>query len=416
MDEVNGNNQKSDQQLFLLANSGITVIDQVPLSHLRYLVERAGCVLHPHLLACLAPGSQALSSHLTELQPLLLGDQTHSRRLYYRLRGLPSSSGCGSTQVLLFSSNSLTASTYRRLIRRCLRVLEVALQDDRIDEAAEEDRLVVVPGAGAGELSWSLLWGQVASCLQENYSMGYGEEEVFPSADSLPGETTLTQRLRPLARFLSYRLTRGSAGLSDTAVEVCESLSEAYQAVAGQLLLAAQRLIPVTNSPAIAVSQSALPVQAVILPAALNYASGSCLAVKLRQLWWLWVRQMEQGNHTIPVGRAGVVVHYQEHPPMQMSEDREEKEGFPPRYCNNNAEDTGQFNDAALCNLDDSIACGVCSSQRHFWGAFLWLVGEAKVLLQLGGTTYESSVIVVSSAKHRQWKEEKNNRKYDDEE
>jgi len=213
---VSESKTKSDQQLFLLANCGFTVVDKVPMPHLRYLTERAGCVLHTHLLACLAPDApvQSLGSYLTQVRPLLLGDETHNRRLFYRLRGLQSMDSSGPRQAVLFSSNSLTASTYRRLIRRCLRVLEVALQRDRSEGDVEEDRLVVVPGAGAGELSWALLWGQVASCLQGTDHLRHLMEEVeqFPSAANLSRETCLTQRLRPLATFLSHRLMRERSG------------------------------------------------------------------------------------------------------------------------------------------------------------------------------------------------------------
>jgi len=206
-------------------------------------------------------------------------------------------------------------------------------------------------------------------------------------------------------------------------VEVCKSLSEAYQAVASQLLLAAQRLISVApqSLSAIQESQSALPPTASVLPAALQSVATSCVAAKLRKLWWLWIRKIEHGSQKLPLGRVGIVVHGGHHhyhikcgndTNKQMNVDREEQGESP--SSESDIDEVGQFNDAALCSLDDSIACGICISQRQFWGGLLWLLVEAKVLLLLGGTACESSVITISAAKHRQWKEDNNNRIKDD--
>lgn len=200
---------------------------------------------------------------------------------------------------------------------------------------------------------------------------------------------------------------------------VCESLSEAYQAVAGQLLLAAQQLLVTTSVPL-----RPPPHTSSILPAALQSAVSSpfsCSTLKLRQLWWLWLQQLEQGSSTLPVGRVGIVVHSDHHRKQQHSKlhrksynetmDRGDMDDDGFHTNESDVNDLGQFVDAALCSMDDPVACGVCTSHRHFWGGLLWLIGEAKVLLLLGGADYANSVLVVSAAKHRQWKDEMCSRK-----
>lgn len=114
----------------------------------------------------------------------------------------------------------------------------------------------VVPGAGAGELGWSLLWRQMARTLAKGLPGASTNMLHTPSdgfADKAEGDNTTTSlsfedKIKPLVDFLSAALYQrvGATypeGRSECAA-LCELLSDAYRQVPLQCVINAFDVLP----------------------------------------------------------------------------------------------------------------------------------------------------------------------------
>lgn len=215
-------------------------------------------------------------------------------------------------QLVLCGGSSLTNGCYVSVLKRCLRTALYALQhggseclgdnstatlpsvdggdnnDDGDDDDADSssDCMDVVPGGGAAELGWSILWEQVAEQLHM---------EEGSSCDGLHavGEATAVgsyeERIGNLVTSIASRIGRRIAALNPLALPECISLC----AIISQSYLEIPRLLMDSARGVIVLATSGAYVDA-------------DTAASVRQWRDTFVRGVPD---LMAIGRVGVVVH-----------------------------------------------------------------------------------------------------------
>lgn len=162
-------------------------------------------------------------------------------------------------QLILHGASALVVGVYVNLLRRCLKVVAASLQEEGTSSSCsgsgEQYNAVLVPGAGAGELTWSLLWSQLASYLSNcdmsdarRSSKDENSQTTSLRAVACTEGGTLEDVLRPLVSCLGEAIARRLAHSCPVAlpecVHLCEILSAAYQQVPLTLLANAKDVLP----------------------------------------------------------------------------------------------------------------------------------------------------------------------------
>lgn len=222
-------------ELFEISSRGITVMDCVPGSFLELLALRSKV--------------QLWSSPADLLQSLFAGNCFHATlgavekvRLdaksgpSYRITGLHAAGAVDDDsslppQLVLLCSSRSAGTMYNRSIRRCLVIAGGGAQvlQEMVDDKVGSNDSCLVPGAGAGEMAWSLLWSLVSKTLV----IGHKEAESGTLASALlPMATAISSRI--LLRMESRSCFTHAA--LQQAISLCEGISSSYTQAPRHLL------------------------------------------------------------------------------------------------------------------------------------------------------------------------------------
>jgi hypothetical protein len=182
--------------------------------------------------------------HFSHLERTLLGERSE---LHYIMCGVAPSGGqqrspsCAPPQLVLFGSSPLHVGVYVNLLRRCLSVMLYSLGEERDRRDTAEQRSVedmaVVPGGGAGELGWALLWEKVSAALASDpSSQATREGDVGGGLSEGDVESGLSVLADQVASAVLKRLGTRSADAVVSCRQVCAAISTAYLQVPLQLL------------------------------------------------------------------------------------------------------------------------------------------------------------------------------------
>ena len=246
---------------------------------------------------------------------LLLGGLRPQQRTEHRRRGEQCVQRLVPQQLVLCGGSSLTNGCYVSVLKRCFQTVLYALQhggsqcpggnptatlpsvddgdnnnndDDEDDDGddSSSDCMDVVPGGGAAELGWSILWEQVAKQL-------HVEEGRSCDGIHVVGEATVVgsyeERIRNLVTSIASRIGRRIAALNPLALPECIALC----AIISQSYLEIPRLL----------MDSARGVIVLAAPGAYVDADA---AASVRQWRDTFVRGVPD---LMAIGRVGVVVH-----------------------------------------------------------------------------------------------------------
>ena len=260
--------EEAEAELFELASRGIVVTDCVPENHLARLARLARCNLW--ISAAEAMSGVAETGGCLSVKGLAAGRLGRVERVMMRSADISlriSGIGCGESsglgvggsgqrvcQLLLRCGSSAMSIVYTRLLRRCLLIAVSALRgrghdaddDDKAGGAegvqygssTDKQYSCLIPGAGAGDVSWSALWSLVAEALL-TVDCQSPSPSPSPSPSSSSSQEGVSDPLKSLASGLAERLAAylGSmlgaegpvfvSGLLRTSA-LCLAISEAY--------------------------------------------------------------------------------------------------------------------------------------------------------------------------------------------
>jgi hypothetical protein len=221
-------------------------MDGIPWDQLEYLAARIGANIADSEVeasaALLAPTELPSCTHL---QRALLGED---KVLHYIICGIQPSGlratqgSCTPLQVLINANSSMEAATLTSLLRRCLKVVVYSYGSSCSEGTCDvEDRYssTVVPGGGAAEVGWSLLFRQLAEELRRpQLLLDEGAAETLGSASAAH------LSFQPLARQLTTCLREClRPRLLGTCACLCDAIADAYEAGPLQLILNSEGLL-----------------------------------------------------------------------------------------------------------------------------------------------------------------------------
>jgi len=256
----------------------LSQIDCIPPDYLTYIARRSHCAVF------LSPEDVLLSTESTigtqwgrfhHLERLIFGTRSE---VFFKLcgvetkqeeeerkeggapRGLP-------LQLVLRGASSLSVGVHVSMLKRALKAVAFSLGGSLSSSSASSSLSprssassgaymsdVVVPGAGAGELGWSILWDQVGRKIA-NFTAA--DSATLPSAKTpfptviMPAEAllqTFEEKIAPLVGFLSdriaHRLDSVHADALCECAPLCELLSSAYLQVPLQCIANSADVLP----------------------------------------------------------------------------------------------------------------------------------------------------------------------------
>lgn len=155
-------------------------------------------------------------------------------------------------QLILHGNSAMAVGVYVNMLRRCLKVMRTASHNGGRSGTAEFGD-VLVPGAGAGELAWSVLWSQLAAYLSKCSVHELRDRTSGGVPPGLNHATTdqscdLLLAMEPLVTFLGdailSHLARTCPAALPECVSLCETISAAYEQVPLALLANARDVLP----------------------------------------------------------------------------------------------------------------------------------------------------------------------------
>ena len=387
---------------------------QVPMQHLILLSQKCGCQLFEHLFEATSHYDKAdarttpayTSSSFECIERLLLGTSSESMRVFLKIVGLNCSRETqlrGGRQMILYCANKVTGREYLRTISRCLKAAIFALSDTNCVASSVRQGsdystggLVAVPGCGAAELSWAMLWNGIG-----NYIMSHLQAEKMSIEGSPPvpsSRSNLETAIASLVKLLADRFLQGLKNRPHipavVAVELCGIISRCYCIVAAQLLVNAVEVLesePDIDSDFLTLSQLPKACLTSYIPCAVDRSMVSNVAEnrKLRQLWSQWVHICLHGNSNSTAGRVGIVTKAAKICNIADGQSLSHKT-------------LEALADNKVCYFGDPSEVAVYCSRRQFFSAFMNMLTEGKVFLRLGGNKEVinlGSVIQVNSRK-----------------
>lgn len=273
----------SGSLLHEIAAEGITIVDRVPPVQLTYLSEKVSVrVWESELDIIQSEARTAAGANESPSRSAPVGQLSYLHIVYLRpktydpavcLRGLqpphtsrdtfPSDSArsnCPVPQLVLRVESEAIGRLYTNMIHRCLTAIAATKSHGRPPSAGLDSGRLLVPGGGAAEMAWSLLWERVADRI--------GQPALAASASEARGAESASTALESVANQLSERvLARLDKTISGESNQVSAKVNIIWLC---RLLASAYGEIPLTllrNSRCIASGASELSAQ---LNASLN--------------------------------------------------------------------------------------------------------------------------------------------------
>lgn len=248
-----------DAELFEMSARGMTIMDCVPIAHLQLLTLRGNTKLWQsaanmiETLGGVTGDGDRPYAVLGKVERMRLSKSEPS----YRITGLDSGDLRGyiaqnlPPQIVLLCSSNAAGAIYNRLLRRCLLIASSSSSSGQNEEKDEEKIIsdtggherasgmssCLVPGAGASEMAWSLMWRMVGELLESNSAALPDKLEALES-------DTLAFFLQPLVVGISSRILDRlvlNIGTNRLAllqmISLCKALSAAYTQPAWHLLM-----------------------------------------------------------------------------------------------------------------------------------------------------------------------------------
>jgi chaperonin GroEL (HSP60 family) len=211
----------TEKDLFYFASSGLFLVDRIPSDQLELLASKCSCDCYSdpsHIFNANFIEKESSNSIFGACRWIDTVAISGNSDPYIKVGGITSVNSRYPCQLLLRVGTALTCRIYKRIIRRCLKATIAAFRSP--SDSSFSSIPLLVPGGGAAEMSWSLLWSRVATILSKSLIVS---DKVDISQSSSCGV---------LAVFISDNLMRRIAKYDDlmlhSMISLCSVISKAY--------------------------------------------------------------------------------------------------------------------------------------------------------------------------------------------
>lgn len=223
------------------------------------MAGRSNCSLYATVDEVFLAGPTLQFGKFNYLERCILGSR---QEVHYKICGIQYNNKdttvlCPSSprQLILQGTSQLSVGVLVSMLKRSLKVVLSSLGCPAVSSSSSRTNVpifdfacstdVVVPGAGAGELGWSLLWRQVAILVEKSSSGAVPTENDVPEISSICTKDTqdysFEEAVGPLVQFIGAALiSRLSASHADSLSEcapLLHILSDAYLQVPLQCII-----------------------------------------------------------------------------------------------------------------------------------------------------------------------------------